>query len=74
MSSTNLFYVNPLGGITDISYNNVGSYIKNKSTIDARLEDSIKKTESNNLQLYIWSFSAGISILILLIILRNLKK
>ena len=43
MSSTNLFYVNPLGGTTDISYNNVGSYIKNKSTIDARLEDSIKK-------------------------------
>ena len=74
MSSTNLFYVNPLGGITDISYNNVGSYIKNKSTIDARLEDSIKKTESNNLQLYIWSFSAGISILILLIILRNLNR
>tara|TARA_B100000900_G_scaffold406372_3_gene417295 strand:+ start:1106 stop:1330 length:225 start_codon:yes stop_codon:yes gene_type:complete len=74
MSSTNLFYVNPLGGTTDISYNNVGSYIKNKSTIDARLEDSIKKSESNNLQLYIWSFSAGISILILLIILRNLNK
>ena len=71
-------YINPIGEVKqkyyDFSYNNLQNYINNKETINARLEDSIKKSESNNLQLYIWSFSAGISILILLIILRNLNR
>ena len=60
-------YINPIGEVKstyDFSYNNLQNYINNKETVKARLEDSKKKYDSNNMQLGIWSFSAAILLLI----------
>lgn len=70
-------YINPIGEVKptyDFSYNNLQNYINNKETINARLEDSKKKYDSNNMQLGIWSFSAAILLLIFLVLLRNINN
>ena len=67
------YYVNPLGEIKDISYNNVGSFRKNVQTRKAQLDDSKKKYESNNMQFIIWSIVAAILILAMTVLLRNIK-
>jgi len=72
-SYKNFLYVNPLGEETDISYNNIGKYMKNRSTREAQVKDSVKKTSSNHLQIMIWSFVAAILILILLVLIRNIN-
>jgi uncharacterized membrane protein YvbJ len=65
------YYFNPIGQITDISLtNNVEDYKKEKKTIDAREESSKAKKNSNRLQMFLWSFIAFISILIMLLFLR----
>jgi hypothetical protein len=66
-------YINPLGEITDISYNNVDLLMKTEKTRNAQLESFEKKYESYNLHLGIWSFSASILILTVLIFIRNVK-
>ena len=71
-------YINPIGEVKqkyyDFSYNNLQNYINNKETVNARLEDSKKKYDSNNMQLGIWSFSAAILLLIFLVLLRNINN
>ena len=71
-------YINPIGEVKpdfyDFSYNNIQNYINNKEIIEARLEDSKKKYDSNNMQLGIWSFSAAILLLIFLVLLRNINN
>ena len=71
-------YINPIGEVKqdfyDFSYNNLQNYINNKETINARLEDSKKKYDSNNMQLGLWSFSVAILLLIFLVLLRNINN
>ena len=65
-------YVNPLGGVTNIDYN-----VKTKNstrTINARVEDSKLQNESHYLQLSIWSLTTGLSIIALLLLLRELNS
>lgn len=66
-------YVNPLGGIKEIDYNNVNKLKKSVNTINARLNDSELLNKNHYMQLSIWSISAGISIIALLILLRTMK-
>lgn len=74
MTTKKYIHVNPLGEISyDISYNNVNDYKKNQETRKAQIEDSEKKNKSNLLQLGIWSFTASIFVLILLVLIRNIK-
>lgn len=84
MYSKHALYVDPLGNINsdiknninaDIKYNNnIGNYKKNKDTIDKRVDDSLKKRTSNKLLLSIWSFSAAIFILVLMVLIRNINS
>lgn len=74
-SKNNNFYVDPLGNINeDIKYNYVNDFKKNKNTINARIDDINKKFKSSKYNLTIWSIVAGIFILILLILLRNMNN
>ena len=75
MYSKHAYYVNPLGNInSDIKLYNIGSYKKNKDTINKRVNDSLKKRSSNKLLLSIWSFSAAIFILVLMVLIRNINS
>ena len=67
-------YVNPLGGVTNIDYNNVKKLKNSTRTINARVEDSKLQNESHYLQLSIWSLTTGLSIIALLLLLRELNS
>ena len=71
---SNKLYTNPLGDTSDISYNNIQNYLKNKNTINAQVDDFKKKYKSNELQLIMWSSSAAIGILIVLALIRNIRE
>ena len=73
MSQSSYLYVNPIGDVVDISYNDIGNYMKNKNTRDAQVEDAEKKNKSNNVQLALWTFTAAICLLILLALIRNIN-
>jgi len=74
MSSKNYIYVNPLGEIQDISYNNVDVLKSNVKTRNAQEEDSNIKNKSNYLQLTVWSITAAILLLIVLTFIRNINN
>lgn len=75
MSPSKHIYIDPLGNYTsDISYNNVNNFLKNKDTINARIEDEKKKYNSNNMQFIIWSFVASILLLIILVLIKNIQN
>ena len=76
MTNKNIIYINPIGNVNhyDISYNNLQNYINNKETIQARLEDTKKKYDSNNSQLVLWSLTSGVLLLIFLVLLRNINN
>ncbi len=67
-------YVNPLGEVIDISYNNIGKLRNTVNTRNAQVKDSEQKNESNNFQLTMWSIVASLLILALVILLRNVKN
>lgn len=69
---SNKLYTDPLGNISDTSFNNMQNYFKNKNTINAQVDDFEKKYKSNELQLIMWSSSAAIGILIVLALIRNI--
>tara|TARA_B100000989_G_scaffold178053_1_gene133710 strand:+ start:2535 stop:2753 length:219 start_codon:yes stop_codon:yes gene_type:complete len=71
---TNFLYSNPIGEIVDMSYNNMNNYFKNKKTVNAQVSDFEKKYKSNELQLFIWSSTAAIGILIVLALIRNIRE
>lgn len=73
MSPQKFIYVNPLGEVNDICYNNIGNYMKNADTRTAQVEDAEKKNSSNNLQLALWTFTAAVFILVLLALIRNIQ-
>ena len=73
--SNNSFLVDPLGNINkDIKINNIKNYKQNKDTIDARLNDFNRKIKSSKYILTLWSIIAGIFILILLMLIRNINN
>lgn len=74
MYSKHAYYVDPLGNVNSDIKNNIGGYKINKDTINKRVDDSLKKRSSNKLLLLIWSFSAAIFILILMVLIRNMNS
>jgi hypothetical protein len=68
-------YVNPIGQTdeTNLQYNNVDKLKKAAITVDARIEDTKLANEAHYLQLSIWSITAGISIIAVLILIREVK-
>ena len=71
---SNKLYTNPLGNVSDTSFNNMQNYFKNKNTINAQVDDFEKKYKSNEIQLIMWSSSAAIGILIVLALIRNIRE
>tara|TARA_Y100000389_G_scaffold90707_1_gene87271 strand:- start:5056 stop:5283 length:228 start_codon:yes stop_codon:yes gene_type:complete len=74
MSSKKHIYVNPLGDVKNIDYNNVGKLKTTTTTVNARVEDSKIQNDSHYLQLSIWSVTAGISIIAFLLLLRGVNS
>lgn len=74
MSSNKHIYVNPLGDVKNIDYNNVGKLKTTTTTVNARVEDSKIQNDSHYLQLSIWSVTAGISIIAFLLLLRGVNS
>ena len=74
MSSNKHIYVNPLGHVKYIDYNNVGKLKTSTTTVNARVEDSKIQNDSHYLQLSIWSVTAGISIIAFLLLLRGVNS
>lgn len=68
------YYKNKLGQYQDISSNHVANFKKNNLTIQKMEEDSNKLLKSYNLQLAVWSITAGISILTILIIIKKIRN
>ncbi len=69
------YYVNPLGDVKPLDYkNNVSKSIKNYNTRNGQLEDSNEKINIANIELIAWSTGLGISLIILLLLLRNINK
>jgi hypothetical protein len=68
-------YVNPLGQTdeTKLQYNNVSKLKKAGITVDARIVDSKLSNEAHLLQLSIWSITAGISIVVVLMLIRDIE-
>ena len=73
-SSNKHLYVNPLGEITPIKYNNVEKLKNSVRTTNGRVDDSKIQNESHYMQLTIWSITAGISIIALLISIRGVNR
>tara|TARA_B110000444_G_scaffold43272_1_gene39145 strand:- start:7231 stop:7455 length:225 start_codon:yes stop_codon:yes gene_type:complete len=65
-------YVDPIGqtDLANLQFNNVNKLKKSSITVDARIEDSKLANEARYLELSIWSLTAGISIITLLILIR----
>ena len=74
MSTKKHIYVNPLGGVTEMEYNNVEKLKNSTRIVNARVEDSKLQNESHYLQLSIWSVTTGISIIALLLLLRGVNS
>ena len=74
MSSKKNIYVNPLGGVKEIDYNNVEKLKSSTRIINARVQDSKLQNQSHYLQLSIWSVTTGISIIALLLLLRGVNS
>ena len=74
MSSKKNIYVNPLGDVKNIDYNNVGKLKTTTTSVNARVEDSKIQNDSHYLQLSIWSVTAGISIIAFLLLLRGVNS
>jgi len=74
MSSKKHIYVNPLGDVKNIDYNNVGKLKTTTTSVNARVEDSKIQNDSHYLQLSIWSVTAGISIIAFLLLLRGVNS
>jgi len=68
------YYVNPLGDIKDISYNNLQKIKGNSLTIAGQLEDSELKYKSQNMQFIIWSIFTALFLLIVIVYLRKIRR
>ena len=73
-SEKKYLYVNPLGGYEDTSFNNVQILRNSLKTADARVKDSKILNESHYLRLSVWSIAAGVSIIALLIMIKNIRS
>jgi hypothetical protein len=68
------YYVNPLGDVKTLDYkNSVSKLSKNYNTVNERVKDSIEKINLANIELIVLASSLGISIIVLIVLLRNLK-
>lgn len=68
------YYVNPLGNIKPVNYNDVSKTIKNYDTRTGQLKDSSEKIKLKTNELILWSSGLGISIIIFLVLLRNINN
>tara|TARA_X000000368_G_scaffold403231_1_gene377976 strand:+ start:52 stop:285 length:234 start_codon:yes stop_codon:yes gene_type:complete len=73
---SNFVYVNPLGKksstLGTLDSNDIGKLKDSIRTINARHDDEKIKIKNHNMQLTIWSVTAGVSIIVLLILLRGI--
>tara|TARA_B100000780_G_scaffold22887_1_gene14646 strand:- start:692 stop:913 length:222 start_codon:yes stop_codon:yes gene_type:complete len=67
-------YVNPLGAVKEIDYNNTSQLKNSVRTVNARVDDSKLRNKSHHIQLSMWSISAGISIIAFLLLIRGVTK
>ena len=74
MASKKPDYMNPMGNLVEVDYNNVNKLKKNIPTRRAQLEDTIKRNEGTNNELILWSITSGILILAVLGMLKNIKS
>ena len=72
--NSNFLYINPIGEYKDISYNNIEILKNSNKYTKLRLEDSEKINDYNYLTLSIWSMIGGVSIILLLILLKNVRN
>ena len=68
------YYVNPLGDVKDISFNNLQKIKGNSLKITAQLEDSEIKYKSQNMQFIIWSIFTALFLLIVIVYLRKIRR
>lgn len=69
------YYVNPKGDLNALrNKNNVSNLKKIYNTLNQKVKDSNEKIDLANVELILWSSSLGISIIILLVLLRNLNN
>tara|TARA_B100001093_G_scaffold68337_1_gene58462 strand:- start:102 stop:656 length:555 start_codon:yes stop_codon:yes gene_type:complete len=67
-------YVNPLGKVKPLDYkNSVSKLSKNYNIINEQSKDSMKKIDLANIELIVLASGLGISIIVLIVLLRNLK-
>tara|TARA_B100001093_G_scaffold503412_1_gene557763 strand:+ start:4802 stop:5023 length:222 start_codon:yes stop_codon:yes gene_type:complete len=71
---SNKLYVNPLGEVENIDNNDIFSLINNSTTINAKIKNSEKKINLSYIELVSWSTILGISIILILVLLRNINK
>ena len=68
------YYVNPLGDVTDISYNFLQKIKSDTLTREAQLEDSKLKYESQNINFILWSIFTSLFLLIVIVYLRKVRR
>ena len=68
------YYVNPLGDVKTLKdKTSISKLSKNYNTVNERIKDSIKKIDLANIELILLSSGLGISIIILVLLLRKVK-
>ena len=72
-SGSNNYYVNPIGGITELSYNNISNYLNTKDTTQARIKDTNSRFKNKRFLITTYSIILAIFILILIMFIRNFK-
>ena len=72
-SGSNNYYVNPIGGITELSYNNISNYLNTKDTTQARIKDTNSRFTNKRFLITTYSIILAIFILILIMFIRNFK-
>lgn len=67
-------YIDPLGKVTDISYNFLQKIRGEALTRETQLQDTERNIKTRNIELAIWSVFTAIFLLIVITYLRNVKR
>jgi hypothetical protein len=67
-------YIDPLGKVTDISYNFLQKIKGEALTRETQLQDTERNIKTRNIELAVWSVFTAIFLLIVITYLRNVKR
>ena len=67
-------YIDPLGKVTDISYNFLQKIRGEALTRETQLQDTERNIKTRNIELAVWSVFTAIFLLIVITYLRNVKR